>query len=177
MGEGGLAGIARQMLLALAGLALAACASAPEPATSSYAGGRYRAGLPSYRVGSPYQIKGVWYYPAVNYDYDETGIASWYGEQFNQRYTANGEIFDLNQLTAAHRTLPLPSIVEVTNLQNGRMMRLRVNDRGPYADNRILDVSRRAAQLLGFEIGAASGCSKTRVSAWPRRRCATKPAT
>src|SRR5690349_7399811 len=84
-----------------------------------------RAPRPMYKVGAPYQIGGVWYYPAVDYNYDETGVASWYGEAFDRQYTANGEIFDLNQLTAAHRTLPMPSIVQVTNLGNGRSMRLR----------------------------------------------------
>jgi len=92
-----------------------------------------------YKVGAPYQINGVWYYPAVDYNYDETGVASWYGEQFDQRYTANGEIFDLNELTAAHRTLPMPSIIQVTNLSNGRALQLRVD--GPQ--------SRR---LLGGEV-------------------------
>jgi rare lipoprotein A len=133
--------------LAAIGLLLAACAST-EPRV---AGGRYRPGHPTYKVGAPYQINGVWYYPKVDYSYDETGVASWYGEAFDKKLTANGEIFDLNELTAAHRTLPLPSIVEVTNQQNGRRLQLRVNDRGPYAQNRIIDVSRRAAQLLGFE--------------------------
>jgi rare lipoprotein A len=114
-----------------------------------------------YKVGTPYQIGGVWYYPAVDYNYDETGVASWYGEDFDQQYTANGEIFDLNQLTAAHRTLPMPSIVQVTNLDNGRSMQLRVNDRGPFARGRIVDVSRRAAQLLGFE---TNGAALVRVS-------------
>lgn len=142
----------RRRLRQVAGLAalallLTACAST-EPRV---AGGRYRPGHPSYKVGAPYQINGVWYYPKVDYSYDETGVASWYGEAFDKQLTANGEIFDLNELTAAHRTLPLPSIVEVTNLQNGRRLQLRVNDRGPYAQNRIIDVSRRAAQLLGFE--------------------------
>jgi rare lipoprotein A len=113
-----------------------------------------------YKVGAPYQINGVWYYPAVDYNYDETGVASWYGEQFEQRYTANGEIFDLNELTAAHRTLPMPSIVQVTNLNNGRTLQLRVNDRGPFARGRIIDVSRRASQLLGF---ATNGTALVRV--------------
>lgn len=102
-------------------------------------------------MGGPYEIKGVWYYPTVDYGYDRTGVASWYGEEFEGRLTANGEIFDLNQLTAAHTTLPMPSIVEVTNLENGRALQLRVNDRGPFVDGRLIDVSRRAAQLLGFE--------------------------
>ena len=136
--------------MVMIGLLLAACGSQPRTGTY-YGGGRYVAGHPTYRVGEPYQIKGVWYYPVVDYNYDKTGIASWYGEQFDGRYTANGEIFDLNQLTAAHTTLPMPSIVEVTNLQNGRSLQLRINDRGPFVDGRLIDVSRRAAQLLGFE--------------------------
>src|SRR5271166_1011539 len=122
--------------------------------------GQYRAGRPMYKVGAPYQINGVWYYPAVDYNYDETGVASWYGEQFDRKYTANGEIFDLNELTAAHHTLPMPSIVQVTNLDNGRTLQLRVNDRGPFARGRIIDVSRRASQLLGFE---TSGAAPVRV--------------
>ena len=137
--------------MVIVGLALAGCGSQPHTGTYHSGGNHYVAGHPMYRVGEPYQIKGVWYYPAVDYNYDKTGVASWYGEQFHGRYTANGEIFDLNQLTAAHTTLPMPSIVEVTNLQNGRSLQLRVNDRGPFVDGRLIDVSRRAAQLLGFE--------------------------
>lgn len=113
-----------------------------------------------YKVGKPYQIDGVWYYPAEDYDYDETGIASWYGPQFHNRDTANGEVFDMNAISAAHRTLPLPSFVRVTNLDNGRSIVVRVNDRGPYSRGRILDLSRRAAQLLGFE---GQGTTKVRV--------------
>ncbi|MGB0577645.1 MAG: septal ring lytic transglycosylase RlpA family protein [Alphaproteobacteria bacterium] len=105
----------------------------------------------AYKIGKPYQIKGTWYYPAVNYGYVEKGIASWYGPQFHGRKTANGEIFDMNTVSAAHRTLPLPSVVQVTNLKNGRSLKIRINDRGPFAKNRIIDLSRRAAQLLGFE--------------------------
>lgn len=146
-GGNGIGLIWRLAGLAMIALILAACAGS-EP---HVAGGKYRPGHPAYKVGAPYQINGVWYYPKVDYHYDESGVASWYGEAFDQKLTANGEIFDLNDMTAAHRTLPLPSIVEVTNLENGRQLKLRVNDRGPYAQNRILDVSRRAAQLLGFE--------------------------
>jgi rare lipoprotein A len=113
-----------------------------------------------YIVGQPYQIAGTWYYPKEDWSYDETGIASWYGEQFQGRSTADGEIFDLRSLTAAHRTLPLPVVVRVTNLGNGRSLKLRVNDRGPFADDRIIDVSRHAARLLGFE---RSGVAKVRV--------------
>lgn len=104
----------------------------------------------TYKIGKPYRVDGVWYYPRVNYHYDETGIASWYGPNFHGKRTADGEIFDQNLVTAAHRTLPLPSIVRVTNLENGRSIKVRVNDRGPFAHGRIIDVSREAAQLLGF---------------------------
>jgi rare lipoprotein A len=157
MGAGALAGVLVRRLLMLGALAglLAACSSAPY--------GGYGHGVtphPVYKVGAPYQIKGVWYHPHVDYRYDEVGTASWYGEQFEGRLTANGEIFELNQLTAAHKTLPMPSIVEVTNLQTGRALRLRVNDRGPFVDGRIIDLSRRAAQLLGFE---RNGTARVRV--------------
>lgn len=104
-----------------------------------------------YKVGKPYRINGNWYYPHVDYKYVEEGIASWYGPNFHGKPTANGAIFDMNMVSAAHRTLPLPSIVRVTNLENGRSLKVKVNDRGPYSKNRIIDVSRRTAQLLGFE--------------------------
>ena len=133
-------------LIAFPGFCLAGCAS--PPFGPSYPEGH---GIGTYRVGEPYEINGVWYYPAVDYDYDRTGVASWYGEEFEGRLTANGEIFDLNDLTAAHTTLPMPSIVQVTNLENGRSLQLRINDRGPFVGGRLIDVSRRAAQLLGFE--------------------------
>jgi len=109
-----------------------------------------------YKVGDPYQIQGAWYYPAEDWNYVETGIASFYGGErsgtdFHGKLTANGELYDMNSLTAAHTTLPMPSLVRVTNIENGRSIVLRVNDRGPFARGRIIDVSRRAAQLLGFE--------------------------
>ncbi|MPY68515.1 MAG: septal ring lytic transglycosylase RlpA family protein [Alphaproteobacteria bacterium] len=104
-----------------------------------------------YKIGKPYPVQGVWYYPAVDYDYRETGIASWYGPDFHGKVTANGETFNMNEISAAHRTLPLPSVVRVVNLRNGRSLEVRLNDRGPFARNRIIDLSRRAAQLLGFE--------------------------
>lgn len=104
-----------------------------------------------YKIGNPYQVSGVWYYPKEDYAYKEIGVASWYGADFHNGITANGELYDMHGLTAAHRTLPLPSIVRVTNLQNGRSLVLRVNDRGPFVNNRIIDVSMRAAQLLGFK--------------------------
>lgn len=113
-----------------------------------------------YKVGNPYQINGVWYYPKEDANYDETGIGSWYGEQFHGKATANGEVFDMNEVTAAHPTLPMPSLVRVTNLENGRSIVVRMNDRGPYANNRIIDLSRRSAQLLGYE---RQGTAKVRV--------------
>jgi rare lipoprotein A len=140
--------------MVVAGL-LAGCANRPNP-TAGAAG----APRPIYKVGTPYQISGTWYYPAEDFAYDESGIASWYGEEFHGKYTANGEVFDRNALTAAHRTLPMPSVVQVTNLENGRSLQLRVNDRGPFARGRIIDLSRRAAQLLGFE---GTGTAKVRV--------------
>ncbi len=103
-----------------------------------------------YRVGNPYQIDGTWYYPHEQPDYDETGIASWYGPGFYGHLTADGEIFTSKDLTGAHRTLPLPVNVRVTNLENGRSLVIRVNDRGPFAKGRIIDLSERAAKLLGF---------------------------
>jgi len=103
-----------------------------------------------YKIGDPYEVKGVRYHPRVQPNYAETGVASWYGKPFHGRRTANGETYDMNELTAAHKTLPMPTMVRVTNLENGRSMVLRVNDRGPFVNGRIIDVSRRSAQLLGF---------------------------
>lgn len=114
----------------------------------------------SYKVGNPYKILGRWYYPKEDYNYKEVGTASWYGPDFHAKKTANGEKYDMHSLTAAHRTLPLPSIVRVTNLENGRSLVVRVNDRGPYARNRIIDVSKKVAQLLGF---LEQGTAKVRV--------------
>ncbi|WP_396593319.1 septal ring lytic transglycosylase RlpA family protein [Brevundimonas sp. R86498] len=95
-----------------------------------------------------YQIRGRWYQPAEQPDYDVVGLASWYGDQFHGRPTATGERFDMHALTAAHKTLPLPGLVEVTNLANGRTVILRVNDRGPFVEDRIIDLSRGAADAL-----------------------------
>ncbi len=120
--------------------------------------------VPRYKVGDPYRIRGDWYYPAEDYSYAETGIASWYGEAFDGLTTANGETFDMDALTAAHRTLPMPSAVRVTNLENGRSLVLRVNDRGPFARGRIIDVSRQGARLLGFE---RVGTAKVKVEILP----------
>ena len=116
---------------------------------------------PIYKVGNPYKINGQWYYPAVDYQYDEIGVASWYGPGFHGKTTANGEIFDQNKISAAHRTLPMPSIVKVTNLENGLILdKVRINDRGPFARNRIIDLSKKAAEELGF---IKNGVAKVRV--------------
>ena len=114
-----------------------------------------------YKVGQPYQIDNVWYYPREQPDYDETGIASWYGPTFYGRPTANGEMYDGNQLTAAHKTLPMPVNVRVTNLDNGKSLIVRVNDRGPYARGRIIDLSKRAAELLDV---VQTGTARVRVT-------------
>ena len=154
--------------LGLLALGLAGCAETQlaahtvkkmdQPATPSQGAPGY------YKVGEPYQINSTWYYPVEDYNYDETGIASWYGPGFHAKFTANGEIFDQNDLTAAHRTLPMPSFVRVTNLENGRSIVLRVNDRGPFARGRILDVSARGSELLGFD---KAGTARVRVQILP----------
>jgi rare lipoprotein A len=103
------------------------------------------------RVGPPYQANGQWYVPTPEPGYAQTGTASWYGPQFHGQRTANGEVFDQDALTAAHPTLPIPSLVQVTNLENGREIIVRVNDRGPFVGERLIDLSRGAAQALDFE--------------------------
>ncbi len=102
------------------------------------------------QIGRPYKIKGKWYYPKEVQDYKAAGTASWYGDAFHGRLTANGEIYDMNHLSAAHPTMPLPSYARVTNKKNGTSVIVRVNDRGPYAHNRLIDLSKRAAQLLDY---------------------------
>ena len=114
-----------------------------------------------YKIGDPYQIDGIWYYPHEQPDYDETGIASWYGPTFYGHHTANGEMYDGNALTAAHKTLPMPVNVRVTNLENGKSLIVRVNDRGPYARGRIIDLSKRAAELLDV---VETGTARVRVT-------------
>lgn len=114
----------------------------------------------NYKIGKPYQVAGVWYYPQEDFSYDETGIASWYGPNFHAKLTANGETFDQNAVTAAHKTLQMPAVARVTNLENGRSIIVRINDRGPFVNGRILDLSRRSAQLLGME---GQGTAKVRV--------------
>jgi rare lipoprotein A len=122
-----------------------------------------------YKVGKPYEVAGVWYTPREEPDYDEVGIASWYGDAFQLRATASGEPFDMWAPSAAHKTLPLQSVVEVTNLENGRKLQVRINDRGPFVDGRIIDLSRAAAEQLGM---VRSGVARVRV-----RYVGTRPTT
>ncbi|NJM30513.1 MAG: septal ring lytic transglycosylase RlpA family protein [Rhizobiales bacterium] len=102
-------------------------------------------------VGKPYQVAGRWFTPKEQPGYDKEGPASWYGEAFHRRMTSNGEYFDMNQLTAAHPTLPIPSYAKVTNLANGEQVIVRINDRGPFVGPRIIDLSKRTAEVLDFK--------------------------
>src|SRR5215475_10911427 len=151
--------VVRWAVVLMAGASLAACASVAPP-TAHYpvrtadlgktAPPPAARGPTTYKTGEPYQVGGIWYVPHEQPDYDETGVASWYGEAFNMKATADGEIFDMDQFSAAHTTLPLPSLVEVTNLENGRRLVVRVNDRGPFVGGRIIDLSHAAAAELGY---------------------------
>src|ERR1700736_5342458 len=114
----------------------------------------------TYRVGKPYSVAGRVYVPEEDTSYREEGLASWYGDDFHGRLTANGEVFDMASLTAAHPTLPMPSYARVTNLSNGKSLIVRVNDRGPYHGNRLIDVSNKAAELLEFK---GNGVARVRV--------------
>lgn len=113
-----------------------------------------------YKVGAPYQVGGRWYNPREQPEYDRVGTASWYGSDFHGRHTANREVFDMHALTAAHPTLPLPSYAYVTNLSNNRTILVRINDRGPYVGNRMIDLSRESARALGLLSG---GTGQVRV--------------
>ncbi|MBN9670621.1 septal ring lytic transglycosylase RlpA family protein [Roseibium aggregatum] len=154
--------------------AVAACSSAP-PEKVKFSEKKYgvkasprmvAAGKPvpkgggRYVVGKKYKIAGKWYYPKEDTSYKKTGLASWYGPTFHGRKTANGEVFDRNGLTAAHTTMPLPSYARVTNVANGRSMIVRVNDRGPFHGNRVIDLSERVATLLGTK---SAGVGKVKV--------------
>lgn len=142
----------RSSKVAAAALALliAGCASSPKPSPRT-------AGV---KIGKPYVVFGKTYVPADDRAYDATGIASWYGPTFHGLSTANGENYDQDGLTAAHKTLPMPSFVEVANLDNGRVLTVRINDRGPFVDGRIIDLSRKSAQLLGVD---RPGTARVRV--------------
>ena len=121
---------------------------------------KVRKGGGRYQVGKPYKIRGKWYYPKEQPNYNKVGVASWYGPNFHGRLTANGEIYDQYSLSAAHPTLPLPSYARVTNLENGRSVIVRVNDRGPFSNKRIIDLSAQASKLLGYQ---KKGLAKVRV--------------
>jgi len=114
----------------------------------------------TYRVGKPYTVGGRVYVPEEDVNYREEGLASWYGDDFHGRLTANGEVFDMDSLTAAHPTLPMPCYARVTNLSNGKSLIVRINDRGPYHGNRLIDVSNKAAELLDFK---GNGVARVRV--------------
>jgi rare lipoprotein A len=159
------------LVLVIAGLAVSGCSSkkAKHGALDPFAGtgspyytgeGDPPRGGGRYQVGGPYKVAGRWFRPREQPHYDVTGPASWYGEDFNYRMTSNGEWFNMNDLTAAHPTLPLPSYVKVTNLDNGREVIVRVNDRGPFVGPRIIDMSKRSAEVLGFK---DKGKTKVRV--------------
>lgn len=113
-----------------------------------------------YSMGKPYKVKGKWYHPKHDPNYDETGVASWYGDDFHGRRTSNGEVYNMYALSAAHKTLPLPSYVRVTNPKNGRSIVVRVNDRGPFHGNRVIDLSKRTANVLQI---AGSGIGNVRI--------------
>ena len=169
----------KSVVLGLAAAAmLAGCSSgsdrAPDarlaPASKRYTDESYSArvadgssipkGGGTYKLGSPYKIGGRWYVPREEPTYDQMGVASWYGEDFHGRKTANGEVYDMNALTAAHPTLPLPSYAYVTNLNNGRTVLVRINDRGPYANDRLIDLSRQTSRMLGYE---GHGLARVRI--------------
>jgi rare lipoprotein A len=162
-GTGGFRLFARLFALSAGCLALANCSSShfgagnvdPKYGVSSSArviepGQPVPKGGGVYRVGKPYVVGGREYVPHEDANYSAEGLASWYGDDFHGRYTANGEIFDMNSISAAHPTMPLPSYARVTNLSNHRSIIVRVNDRGPYVGNRLIDVSVKTAKLLGF---------------------------
>jgi len=157
MGDGGtrlVAGSGRLVAIALAGLTLAACATTRSAGPMAGGHGQARGTM------RPYEVNGVWYTPREDPGYNKEGLASWYGQQFHHHTTADGEVFDMDVATAAHKTLPLPCIVEVTKLDNGRRIRVRVNDRGPFVGGRILDLSRQGAKDLGFY---GQGVARVRV--------------
>lgn len=152
----------KSVVLIAMGVALASCSSSgkqqakqdPFAGTGSpyYSGkGPVPWGGGRNHVGKPYQVAGRWYEPKEQPNYDKKGMASWYGEAFNRRKTSNGEWFDMTRLTAAHPTLPLPSYAKVTNLENGREVVVRINDRGPFVGTRIIDLSKRSAEALDFK--------------------------
>jgi rare lipoprotein A len=149
-------------------MGLAGCSSAPiekmgllvSPKLDPFAGtgsphwkgpGPIPRGGGRYHVGKPYQVAGVRFTPKADPNYDRVGQASWYGEAFHARMTSNGEYFNMADMTAAHATLPIPSYAKVTNLENGKQIVVRINDRGPFVGTRIIDLSKRSASMLDFQ--------------------------
>ena len=141
---------------------LSACSSLPRTISEPFKGSTGSKG--DFKVGNPYTIGGKRYTPQETYNFTQTGIASWYGPNFHGKRTANGEIYDQYALTAAHKTLQMPSIVRVTNLENGRSIIVRINDRGPFSRGRIIDMSSRGADLLQFK---RNGTAKVKVQILP----------
>ncbi|TKT79344.1 septal ring lytic transglycosylase RlpA family protein [Aquamicrobium sp. LC103] len=160
------------LLLAASAFAVTACSTAPTQVASKKRSKEYfsesaygvkasprvsnlKSNLPRGggrdQIGKPYKVKGQWFYPKEDKDYKKVGAASWYGDAFHGRLTANGEVYDMTHLTAAHPTMPLPSYARVTNVDNGSSVVVRVNDRGPFERGRIIDLSRRAAELLDYQ--------------------------
>jgi rare lipoprotein A len=158
--------MARACALALVAFGLGACSSNPLAPKSQYSRRVVDEGEPvpkgggSYKVGQPYQLKGKTYYPGEEARYRAEGIASWYGPDFHGRLTANGEVYDMHGISAAHPTLPMPSYLRVTNLDNGKSIIVRLNDRGPYAHDRLIDLSTGAAKALDFH---RKGLARVRV--------------
>ncbi len=160
------------IVLVAVSLALAGCSSHKERrgmALDPFAGkgspyykgsGKIPMGGGKYHVGKPYQVAGRWFTPKEQPSYNKVGMSSWYGEAFHRRRTSNGEYFDMAQLTAAHATLPLPSYARVTNLNNGKSVIVRINDRGPFVGTRIIDVSKRTAEALDYK---RKGTERVRV--------------
>ena len=142
-------------------LLLAGCTSFSDRRAAEEQGRRVAAGG-IYKIGTPYEIEGDWYYPQEDTTYDNTGMASWYGPKFHGRRTANGEIFDMYEVSAAHKSLPIPSFLKVTNLDNNRSIVVRVNDRGPFHGDRIIDLSYAAAVKLDY---AARGTARVELEA------------
>ncbi|ABK43979.1 rare lipoprotein A [Magnetococcus marinus MC-1] len=150
----------RTLLVGVFLLVLAGCSVTPPPPPPV---SQPSLPVPHVKVGEPYSIEGITYRPVPTArGYDAVGVASWYGSQFHGKPTANGEIFDMHAMTAAHKTLPLPSIAQVTNLSNGRRVIVRINDRGPFVGDRLIDMSYEAARRLGF---AVQGTTKVRIQA------------
>lgn len=152
------------ILLCLSVLLLSACGSPMTRYTPTSWWSESSKSSGSFKVGNPYKVDGITYVPRETYDFTQTGIASWYGPDFHGKYTANGETYNQNALTAAHKTLQLPSIVRVTNLENGRSIIVRINDRGPFSRGRIIDMSKRGAELLQFK---NQGTAKVKVQLLP----------